>query len=75
MPTFDEPTVLDIRAINTQLLIDGLPEQALADQLQRQLAFTSAITNSLNGHLLSRKRDRLYLLFRHRDTGAIRSAG
>jgi diguanylate cyclase (GGDEF)-like protein/PAS domain S-box-containing protein len=42
-----EQAVLDTRAINEQLLIAGLREQELAEQLQRQLAFTNAITNSL----------------------------
>jgi PAS domain S-box-containing protein len=37
----------DIRDINEQLLLAGLREQGLAAQLGRQLAFTSAITNSL----------------------------
>ncbi len=43
----DEQDVVDTRAINEQLLIAGLREQELADQLRRQLAFTSAITTSL----------------------------
>jgi diguanylate cyclase (GGDEF)-like protein/PAS domain S-box-containing protein len=37
----------DIQAVNEQLLITGLREQELAEELQRQLAFTNAITNSL----------------------------
>jgi PAS domain S-box-containing protein len=43
----DEQDVVDARVINEQLLIAGLREQELAEQLQRQLAFTSAITTSL----------------------------
>ena len=43
----DEQAVIDTRAINEQLLIAGLRELELAEQLQRQLAFTNTITNSL----------------------------
>jgi PAS domain S-box-containing protein len=43
----NEQDVVDTRAINEQLLIAGLREQELAEQLGRQLAFTSAITTSL----------------------------
>jgi PAS domain S-box-containing protein len=43
----DEQDVVDTRAINEQLLIAGLREQELAEQLGRQLAFTNAITSSL----------------------------
>ncbi|HEY3228349.1 MAG TPA: PAS domain S-box protein, partial [Roseiflexaceae bacterium] len=43
----DEQAALDTRAINEQLLIAGLREQELAEQLQRQLVFTNAITSSL----------------------------
>jgi len=43
----DERAVIDTRAINEQLLIAGLREQELAEQLQRELAFTNAITSSL----------------------------
>ena len=43
----DEQAVLETRAINEQLLIAGLREQELAEQLQRQLVFTTAITTSL----------------------------
>jgi PAS domain S-box-containing protein len=43
----DVQDALDIRAINEQLLLTGLREQALAEQLQTQLAFTTAITLSL----------------------------
>jgi diguanylate cyclase (GGDEF)-like protein/PAS domain S-box-containing protein len=43
----DEQAVIDTRAINEQLLIAGLREQELSEQLQRQLDFTTAITNSL----------------------------
>lgn len=49
----DEQTVRDTRAINEQLLIAGLHEQELAEQLQRQLAFTNAITNSLAEGLIA----------------------
>ena len=42
-----EQVAQDIRAINEQLLIAGLREQELAEQLQLQLAFTNAITTSL----------------------------
>ncbi|NNJ09572.1 diguanylate cyclase [Chloroflexales bacterium ZM16-3] len=51
MPTPDEQTIIDVRAINEQLLIAGLREQSLAEQLRGQLAFTSAITNSLDDGL------------------------
>jgi diguanylate cyclase (GGDEF)-like protein/PAS domain S-box-containing protein len=51
MSISNEQTVLDVRAINAQLLIAGLREQALAERLQRQLAVTSAITNSLDNGL------------------------
>jgi PAS domain S-box-containing protein len=37
----------DIQAVNEQLLIAGLREQQLAEQLGHQLAFTTAITTSL----------------------------
>jgi PAS domain S-box-containing protein len=37
----------EIQAVNEQLLIAGLREQTLAEQLGRQLAFTTAITSSL----------------------------
>ena len=43
----DEQAAMDSRAINEQLLIAGLRESELAEQLQLQLAFTNAITNSL----------------------------
>jgi PAS domain S-box-containing protein len=43
----DAQDALDIRAINEQLLLAGLREQALAEQLQTQLAFTTAISLSL----------------------------
>lgn len=43
----NEQTVIDIRAINEQLLIASLREMELAEQIQRQLAFTNAITISL----------------------------
>ncbi|MBC8076382.1 MAG: PAS domain-containing protein, partial [Chloroflexales bacterium] len=43
----DEQTVADARAINEQLLLSGLREQALVEELQHQLAFTTAITGSL----------------------------
>ncbi len=39
--------MVDIRAVNEQLLLAGLREQALAEQLQHQLGFSNAITNSL----------------------------
>jgi PAS domain S-box-containing protein len=37
----------DLQAVNEQLLLAGLREQQLAEQLGRQLAFTTAITSSL----------------------------
>lgn len=37
----------DVRAVNEQLLLAGMREQQLAEQLGRQLAFTTAITTSL----------------------------
>jgi PAS domain S-box-containing protein len=43
----DEQVVVDTRAVNEQLLMAGLREQELAEQLLRQLAFINAITNSL----------------------------
>jgi len=44
----DEQAVMDTRAVNEQLLIAGLREQELAEQLRRELAFTNAITSSLD---------------------------
>lgn len=44
----DEQTVADARAINEKLLLAGLREQALVEELQHQLAFTTAITGSLS---------------------------
>jgi len=46
-PDTVEQTLHDIQAVNEQLLIAGLREQTLAEQLRRQLAFTTAITTSL----------------------------
>lgn len=46
-PTAMYRTVVDTRAVNEQLLIAGLRAQELAEQLQRQLAFINAITDSL----------------------------
>ena len=43
----DEQTVADTRAVNEQLLIAGLREQRLAEQLLHQLAFINTITTSL----------------------------
>ena len=43
----DKQAMLDIRAVNEQLLMAGLREQELAEQLQRQLAFMNAITKSM----------------------------
>jgi PAS domain S-box-containing protein len=43
----DEQMVVDTRAVNEQLLIAGLREQELAEQLQCQLAYINGITNSL----------------------------
>jgi two-component system, NtrC family, sensor histidine kinase KinB len=43
----DEQVAVDTRAVNEQLLMASLREQELAEQLQRQLAFINAITNSL----------------------------
>jgi diguanylate cyclase (GGDEF)-like protein/PAS domain S-box-containing protein len=57
MATLNEQAVIDTRAINEQLLISGLREQALAEQLRRQLAFTSAITNSLDDGLCALDRE------------------
>jgi PAS domain S-box-containing protein len=42
-----EQIVVDTRAVNEQLLIASLREQELAEELQRQLAFINAITDSL----------------------------
>jgi PAS domain S-box-containing protein len=46
-PDAAEQFAHDVQAVNEQLLIAGLHEQELAEQLQRQLAFTTAITTSL----------------------------
>ncbi len=46
-PRADERFLHDIQAVNAQLLLAGLREQQFAEQLGRQLAFTTAITNSL----------------------------
>jgi len=43
----DEQYMVDILAVNEQLLMAGLREQELAEQLQRQLAFMNAITKSM----------------------------
>jgi PAS domain S-box-containing protein len=43
----DEQVAVDTRAVNEQLLMASLREQELAEQLQRQLSFINAITNSL----------------------------
>jgi PAS domain S-box-containing protein len=43
----DEQVAVDTRAVNEQLLMAGLREQELAEQLKHQLAFINAITNSL----------------------------
>ena len=40
-------TVAALRAANEQLLLAGLREQGVADQLRRQLAFTVALTDNL----------------------------
>jgi diguanylate cyclase (GGDEF)-like protein len=41
------PGLAEIRVVNERLLIAGLREKELADQLRHQLAFTGAITGSL----------------------------
>ena len=46
-PDAAEQVLHDIQAVNEQLLLAGLREQSLADQLRHQLAFTTAITTSL----------------------------
>jgi diguanylate cyclase (GGDEF)-like protein/PAS domain S-box-containing protein len=46
-PNTAAQTLHDIQAVNEQLLLAGLREQELAEQLQRQLAFINAITKSL----------------------------
>lgn len=46
-----EEIARDIQAVNEQLLIAGLREQELAEQLQLQLAFTNTITSSLGDGL------------------------
>jgi PAS domain S-box-containing protein len=43
----DSQTLDDIRAVNEQLLIASLREQELAEEVRRQLAFTTAVTTSL----------------------------
>ncbi|MEO7912291.1 MAG: PAS domain S-box protein, partial [Roseiflexaceae bacterium] len=52
-PGAAEQVAHDIRAINEQLLIAGLREHELAEQIQHQLAFTNAITNSLGEGLVA----------------------
>jgi PAS domain S-box-containing protein len=46
-PSAGDQLLHDLQAVNQQLLIAGLREQQLAEQLGRQLAFTTAITTSL----------------------------
>jgi diguanylate cyclase (GGDEF)-like protein/PAS domain S-box-containing protein len=46
-PNAAEQFSYDIQAVNEQLLLAGLREQELAEQLQRQLLFTNTVTNSL----------------------------
>jgi PAS domain S-box-containing protein len=58
----DEQAVIDTRAINEQLLIAGLRELELAEQLQRQLAFTAAITNSLGEGLYTLDHEGRFML-------------
>jgi diguanylate cyclase (GGDEF)-like protein/PAS domain S-box-containing protein len=58
----DEQAVLDTRAINEQLLIAGLRELELAEQLQRQLAFTNAITDSLGEGLCALDQDGRFIM-------------
>jgi diguanylate cyclase (GGDEF)-like protein/PAS domain S-box-containing protein len=61
-PAATEQFAHDIQAINEQLLIAGLHEQELAEQLQRQLAFTTAITNSLGEGLCALDRAGRFLM-------------
>lgn len=53
----DEQAIADARAINEQLLLAGLREHELAEQLRRQLAFTTAVTNSLAEGVYALDRD------------------
>ena len=46
-PTFMTDVLQGMQAVNEQLVLVGLREQALTDQLRRQLAFINAITASL----------------------------
>ena len=46
-PTYITDVLQGMQAVNEQLVLAGLREQALTDQLRRQLTFTSAITTSL----------------------------
>ena len=46
-PHIAETFLHEIQAVNEQLLLAGLREQTLAEQLRHQLAFTTAITTSL----------------------------
>lgn len=46
-PTYITSTLQGMQAVNEQLVLAGLREQALAEQLHRQLVFTNAITASL----------------------------
>jgi diguanylate cyclase (GGDEF)-like protein len=47
MPTPDEQAVIDLRAINEQLLLAGLHEQELTDQLKRQITLSDASAKEL----------------------------
>jgi len=47
LPVWSTPLIAELRDVNEHLLLAGLREQELAEQLGRQLAFTNAITDTL----------------------------
>ena len=47
LPVWSTPLIAELREVNEHLLLAGLREQELAEQLRRQLAFTNAITDTL----------------------------
>ncbi len=62
LPESAEQAVHDIQAVNEQLLLAGLREQTLAEQLRHQLAFTNAITNSLDEGLFTLDRTGRFIM-------------
>lgn len=57
-PVADSPLLSKIREANEHLLIAGLHEQELAEQLRRQLAFTNVITDTLGEGICALDGDR-----------------